>query len=245
MQTQDIRIRKGERRTEPILLTITKDTTIETILEDGTEATCIVLEVASPDAKVAVTHRCRIGAHARLHIINVTLGGAHVSHELVSKIMGEGSESSIDWIFYAKDAERQRLSARNIFDAREGSGEITVHGVAEGKSHAAFEGKIEITEKGGGTNTYLTEKTLMLDPTAKVDAIPALEIRTNDVKASHSATVTRVSPEDLFYASSRGIPEVAARFMIIEGFLATLLEKLPKKNQERIFASIQEKHGNY
>jgi Fe-S cluster assembly scaffold protein SufB len=85
---------------------------------------------------------------------------------------------------------------------------------------------IEISPGGGGTDTYLTEDVLMLDRTAKVDAIPGLEIKTNDVKASHSATVTRVTPEDLFYFSARGIPEHEARAMYIQGFLSDLAQKI-------------------
>ncbi len=66
----------------------------------------------------------------------------------------------------------------------------------------------------------------MLDKTANVDAIPGLEIRTNDVKASHSATVSRVTEEDLFYFRSRGIDPVTARHMFVEGFLYDLAERI-------------------
>ena len=66
----------------------------------------------------------------------------------------------------------------------------------------------------------------MLDRTAKVDAIPGLEIKTNDVKASHSATVSRVTEEDLFYFGSRGIAEREARRMFVEGFLGELVAKI-------------------
>ena len=228
MQSHTMRMRKGEVHAEPILLTITEDAAIETILEDGAEAACIILEIAPSDAKITVTQRCTVGAHARLHVTNITLGGAEVSHDFVAHVTGEEGMSSVDWIFYGKGAERQTLSAHNVFDARNGGGEITVHGVVEERAQTSFNGMIEITPKGGGTNTYLTETLLMLDPTAKVDAIPGLEIKTNDVKASHSATVTNVSEEDLFYLAARGIALREGRRMIIEGFLSALAERIPE-----------------
>jgi Fe-S cluster assembly protein SufD len=46
------------------------------------------------------------------------------------------------------------------------------------------------------------------------------------VKASHSATVTRVTPEDLFYLKSRGLPDRLARRMFVEGFLSDLSERV-------------------
>ena len=66
----------------------------------------------------------------------------------------------------------------------------------------------------------------MLDDTAKVDAIPGLEIKTNDVKASHSATISKVTPEDLFYFASRGIAEKEARRMYVQGFLGDLTKRI-------------------
>lgn len=99
-------------------------------------------------------------------------------------------------------------------------------GVAEQEAFAAVNGMIEIAEGGQGTDTYLTQDVLMLDPVSKIDAIPGLEIRTNDVKASHSATISRVTVEDLFYFQSRGIDEKTARAMYVEGFLGDLTERI-------------------
>jgi Fe-S cluster assembly protein SufD len=125
-----------------------------------------------------------------------------------------------------KGTEKQSVDVRNVFDATNGAGEITLKGIAEEKALAVCNGMIEITERGRGTDTYLTEDVLMLDSTAKVDAIPGLEIRTNDVKASHSATVSRVTAEDLFYLQSRGIDVLTARRMFVDGFLAGLAESI-------------------
>lgn len=99
-------------------------------------------------------------------------------------------------------------------------------GVVEGKSRIACNGKIEIGLGGSGTQTYLTQNILLLDSTASADAVPGLEIKTNDVKASHSATVSRVNPEDVFYAGTRGISPGDARRMYVEGFLGSVFETM-------------------
>ena len=84
----------------------------------------------------------------------------------------------------------------------------------------------------------------MLDATAKIDAVPALEIKTNDVKASHSATVARVTPEDLFYFATRGIPERAARAMFVQGFLGQIAERISDKgSREMVEGMIAEKYA--
>ena len=133
------------------------------------------------------------------------------------------------------------ISVKNVFLGKRGGGEVTIKGIAQEKGNVRAYGLIDIGPQGGGTNTYLTEDVLMLDPTAKVDAIPALEIKTNDVKASHSATVSRVTEEDLFYFAARGIAEKQARRMYVDGFLSDLLIKIPTPAfQEKVAIALQQ-----
>jgi Fe-S cluster assembly scaffold protein SufB len=175
-----------------------------------------------------------------LHIITLH---PNVEHALISHVQGENSESGIDWMFYAKGSEKQLLNVRNIFDGREGRGEILMRGIAEDHAHSICKGMIEIGLTGGGTNTYLTQEVLMLDATSKVDAIPALEIKTNDVKVSHSATVARVTEEDLFYFGARGIDPHEARRMFVLGFLGDITERIPdEKMREEVISAIEEKY---
>lgn len=150
---------------------------------------------------------------------NVTAGAGETHQDVSSRVLGRGGTSEVNWMFAASGKERSSLSVRNVFEEKEGAGEVRIRGIARDHAHVTARGMIEIGSGGGGTNTYLTEEVLMLDPTAKVDAIPALEIKTNDVKASHSATVARVTPEELFYFASRGIPAETAKDMYVRGFL--------------------------
>lgn len=150
---------------------------------------------------------------------NVSAGAGNIEQDVFSRVLGKGGTSEVNWMFATKGKERSSLSVRNVFEGRDGGGEVRIRGVARDAAHVTARGMVEIGSGGGGTNTYLTEEVLMLDPTAKVDAVPALEIKTNDVKASHSATVARVTPEELFYFASRGIPAETAKGMYVRGFL--------------------------
>ncbi|HLD07807.1 MAG TPA: SufD family Fe-S cluster assembly protein [Candidatus Peribacterales bacterium] len=237
-----IRIPAGEHH-QPILCPFSESTKLTIHVESNASVDLLCLFSSKNEENIEIHQQCTVEQGAILHVCNISLGGKNFIQNLVSRIEGEGGESTIDWIFYGKDYEKQTLSARNIFDAPNGRGEITVHGVAEGHAESRFTGFIEITKNGGGTNTYLTEKTLMLDPTAKVNAVPGLEIKTNDVKASHSASVSKVSEEDLFYFASRGIGKSIARRMYIEGFLGALVERIPDESlREKILAEIAKKY---
>jgi Fe-S cluster assembly protein SufD len=66
----------------------------------------------------------------------------------------------------------------------------------------------------------------MLSDDSEADASPKLIINNHDTEASHSATVGQVDQEDLFYLTSRTIPERDARNMLVEGFFVPVLEEI-------------------
>ncbi len=255
---RQIVITAAEAPTEPLEICMPgAETHAEIRLEEGakavifdtststTHAVSITLEAHSELLYVSLsTDSARrfvstIGEGASLHWHCTTIGSAAGGHSLVSTCTGPNATSDIDWIFASRGTEKQSVTVRNVFAARNGGGEITLKGVAQQKAHAVCSGMIEITEQGTGTDTYLTEDVLMLDSSAKVDAIPGLEIRTNDVKASHSATVSRVTAEDLFYFQSRGIDALTARSIFVDGFLSDLTDRIPQANiRDRVLSAL-------
>jgi Fe-S cluster assembly protein SufD len=245
VQKRHIVLAAGERAEKPFELSLAgKATSVEVTLGVGASATIFDVSTSlSHSVNVTLAPKSRltyislsegsarsltssVAEDAFMHWHCTTIGGGSDAHTLVSRCIGPHATSTVDWIFAVKGTEKQSVDVRNVFDATNGAGEITLKGIAEEKALAVCNGMIEITERGRGTDTYLTEDVLMLDSTAKVDAIPGLEIRTNDVKASHSATVSRVTAEDLFYLQSRGIDVLTARRMFVDGFLAGLAESI-------------------
>jgi Fe-S cluster assembly protein SufB/Fe-S cluster assembly protein SufD len=61
-----------------------------------------------------------------------------------------------------------------------------------------------------------------LDKGAKSDSIPGLEIFTNDVKATHSASVAQIDEEQIFYLQTRCLTREESERIIVEGFLEPL-----------------------
>jgi len=216
---------------------------VQVIVGEGANVEYVSQQTAGGNAHMTLSHRSTVANGGSVRWLMATLGGVEVEHTLQSTQEGSNALSDINWLFFAHGKEKQRLSARNIFAGRDGRGEITMKGVAEGHAHTHCDGMIEIGLKGGGTDTYLTQEVLMLDTTAKVDAIPGLEIRTNDVKASHSATVSRVTDEDLFYFAARGIEERDAKKMFVMGFLRELTEKMQDQTmREALVGALEAKY---
>lgn len=116
--------------------------------------------------------------------------------------------------------------------------EIILKGALQDESKVSFEGLVKIKKEAKGTNTWMATHLLILSDHARGRAIPSLEIEENDIKAGHAATVGRVNDLELFYMQSRGLSATQAKNLIVEGFLSSVIQKLPKNLQAKALKSL-------
>ncbi len=161
---------------------------------------------------------------ADVHFINFQFGAKTVETNMIQNGNGVSPTLNTDFISSAKNEQQIACTVKNHFHQKNGGGEINAKGVAKDKSNLEINGIIAIDQPAGGTNTFMHEHALLLSKEASVKATPALEIDTNDVKASHGASISNLSDEALFYAKSRGLEEDEARKIMAKGFLADRLE---------------------
>ena len=67
----------------------------------------------------------------------------------------------------------------------------------------------------------------MLSSRARVDTKPELEIIADDVKCAHGATVSQLQEDELFYLRSRGITEMEATALLLNGYCQEVIDQLP------------------
>ena len=84
---------------------------------------------------------------------------------------------------------------------------------------------ILVAEGAHDTSAYQSNRNLILSPRAEANSIPGLEILADRVQCSHGSATSSISPEEIFYLLSRGIPEQTARSMIAQGFLKHALDQ--------------------
>ena len=205
-------------------LTLHGEVSIEVTLEEGAELELVL----SLEEGTVMQVQSSVLDHAKLHTCIHSEGGG-IEATVRSRVKTQAT-SDLDWLLLGSKKNTQKIIAENLFEGRDGRGQMRMVGVVEDQAKISCKGTILIAQQGNGTDSYLTQEVLMLDPSAKVDAVPGLEIKADDVKASHSATVRRIHPEDLFYLTSRGVSLEDAREMVrkgvMEGFWAQVGEEL-------------------
>src|SRR5204862_7552108 len=103
--------------------------------------------------------------------------------------------------------------------------DLAFRGILNGRSSAVWRGMIKVDPGAQQTDAFQESRNLLLTKKAHADAIPGLEILANDVRCTHAAAIAQIDPDQLFYLQSRGLSHEVASLLVIEGFLAELVER--------------------
>jgi len=88
----------------------------------------------------------------------------------------------------------------------------------------AFAGKILVQPNCPRVEAYQGNRNLCGAPTAKMYTKPQLEIYTDDVMCSHGSAVGQLDEEALFYMRTRGIGIDEARRLLMQAFVADVID---------------------
>ncbi|MFD1039657.1 Fe-S cluster assembly protein SufD [Virgibacillus byunsanensis] len=147
--------------------------------------------------------------------------------ENVTHLVGDNSESNAKTVTVGRGKQIQNFTANITHFGKESEGHILQHGVMKDSASSIFNGIGKIEHGASKSNAEQESRVLMLSEKARGDANPILLIDEDDVTAGHAASVGRVDPLQLYYLMSRGITQKEAERLIIHGFLAPVVNKLP------------------
>lgn len=161
--------------------------------------------------------------------LNVNLGGKQARTESHSQVLGEGAHSGMFSLTVGD--RKQEFDQRTLQTHAKGHSvsDLLYKNALLGEARTIFSGLIKVEKEAQQTDAYQTNRNLLLSDAAEANSLPGLEILANDVKCSHGATTGQIDRDQLYYMLSRGIPEVAAKELLIFGFFEEILLKLENK----------------
>jgi len=182
--------------------------------------------------------RAIINRDSKANINHIWVGGKYTVNYMELFMNGEGCEGEDTQIFFGRDAQFYSLYSKLMHRVGSSVGNVLVRGALKDKARSHFDGLIKIFPKAQKSNAYLQEHTILLNPGTRSDAIPGLEISANDVRCTHSATVSEIDYEKLFYLKSRGIDENNAKKLIVLGHFEFAIEKVQIEKVKQRFLDI-------
>ena len=107
---------------------------------------------------------------------------------------------------------------------------VDSYGVCKDDGKLVFSGESTILNGSSGSKSHQNAKIMVFDEESNAIAKPVLKIDENDIEASHAAVVGRINEEHLFYLTSRGLSENAAKQLITYGYLKPIVEGFKDEN---------------
>ncbi|MGH7149677.1 MAG: Fe-S cluster assembly protein SufD, partial [Planctomycetota bacterium] len=149
--------------------------------------------------------RARPGRDARFASHALLLGGGLVRDEVEALLDAEGIDCTVNGL-YVVGGRRHVDNQTRIDHARPGCTSRELYkGILDGEGRGVFEGTILVRPDAQRTNAHQSNRNLLLSENALATTRPILEIRADDVRCKHGATIGPLEEAPLFYLRSRGV----------------------------------------
>ena len=223
-------------------------TTVSDIsLSDGADITWVILQGQG----AADTHlgqiRITLGTDAKLRLYVINAGGKLVRQEIHVVVSGEGSDLKLRGINLLGGETHNDVTFTVGHNVPNTTSTEVIRNVIFDRARGVFQGQIRVAPDAQKTDAKMSCNTLLLSDEADFSAKPELEIFADDVQCGHGATVIDIDHVQLFYLMARGIPENKARAMLVNAFVAEIVEELEDEPLvealEGVIAAWLEKHA--
>jgi Fe-S cluster assembly protein SufD len=206
-------------------------------LHDGASLSHYRLQAEGKTAFHLATIRADVAANARYDGFTATIGAKISRAEYHMALTGPEASVQVNAVQLLGGHQVGDVTTVIQHQSPNGASRQTVKSVLSDHARGVFQGRIEVDRIAQKTDGYQMNQALLLSPTAEMDIKPELQIFADDVKCSHGATIGALDPEQIFYLRSRGIPEDAARAMLIRAFLTEALDAVTDEAARAMFES--------
>lgn len=131
-------------------------------------------------------------------------------------LLGKASHLSFFGIFLSLDKApiSSRISVH--LSSSFASADVHLFCIALDKADISLDGKITIDAHVSWVEWYLHEHHIVLGKDIHITTLPILDVRSQDVKASHGAKIDMLDEEKLFYMMSKWLSHLSSQRLLVE-----------------------------
>lgn len=188
----------------------------------------LTVQELGPRVWQIASQRSDIDRDAHLVASQVALGGGYARARIDTRMVGPGSTGDINAVYFGRGDAQLDFRTFQQHVAPHTTSNLLFKGAVDDRSRAIYTGMIRIEPDAHHVAAYQTNRNLKLSDQAWAESVPNLEIENNDVTCSHASAVGPVDADQQFYLESRGVPAQLAEALVVKGFFAEVLERLPE-----------------
>lgn len=104
---------------------------------------------------------------------------------------------------------------------------IISKGISAEEGENTYRGLVKTLPKAHNARNYTQCDSLLIGNKCGAHTVPYIEVKNNSSQVEHEATTSKISDDQLFYCTQRGLSEEDAVSMIVNGFAKEVLQQLP------------------
>ena len=217
---------------------------LNTNLAANSQLDITTLQMMDQHAVTFSTRHTNVAQDARINWYSGLFGSTLSRYKTEYFLNGTGASSNDSEVIFGNNEQSFDIQTNVTHESPSTEGRVVEKSILRNKSKSLFKGMIRIQKNATKSNSFLSGRSILLDKDAKSDSIPGLEIFTNDVKATHSASVAQIDEEQIFYLQTRCLTREESERTIIEGFLEPLSRKMSFQVRAWIAYLIESKWDN-
>ena len=217
---------------------------LNTNLAANAQLDITTLQMMDQHAVTFTTRRTDLAQDSKVNWYSGLFGSMLSRYKIEYFLNGNGASSNDSEVIFGNNEQSFDIQTNVNHESPSTEARVVEKSILRNKSKSLFKGMIRIKENAAKSNSFLSGRSILLDKDAKSDAIPSLEIFTNDVKATHSASVAQIDEEQIFYLKTRCLTHAESERIIIEGFLEPLSRKMSIQVRAWIAYLIESKWEN-
>lgn len=197
----------------------------EIVVADGAHLRYLTVQELPESQWILGSQRASVAASGTLDWAVLGLGGGAGRVHLDVSLEGEGAEARVTGAYATHGRQHLEYATKQVHAAPRTNSDLAFRGILGGRSTTVWSGMIEVVPGAQKIDAFQESRNLLVSKKAHADAIPGLEILANDVRCTHAAAIAQLDEKQLFYLRSRGLPEAAAKRLMIEGFLTATVSR--------------------
>jgi len=180
---------------------------------------------------------CIISDGAQLDFFTLAEGVNQQVKKDIEFVLGSDAQVNIRGAYLVSGNQQLCINISQKHLAKNAKSHLKLYGIASGNAMFDFKGAVLIAKDAQRSVVSQENKTLIFG-NARVDAMPSMEVLNNiDVACKHASAVGKLDDNQLFYLQSRGLTDVQAKKMLINGFFDFLIysfdNQIIKKDLEK------------
>jgi Fe-S cluster assembly protein SufB len=169
---------------------------------------------------------CR-GVRSKISWTQIETGSAITWKYPSVVLQGDDSVGEFYSVALTSNYQQADTGTKMIHIGKNTKSTIVSKGISAGHGQNAYRGLVRIAPTAKNARNYTQCDSLLLGHQCGAHTFPYMEVKNPTAQVEHEATTSKISEDQLFYCTQRGLSKEDAVAMIVNGFCKQVFKELP------------------